>query len=323
MEANPTSIEQSKLKQFKQAGVNRLSLGIQSFNTQDLKMLGRDHTGKEALKALSLAKDIFDKERVTFDLIYARPGQTTNDWKKELQQALDIAGDHLSMYQLTVERSTPLHKQSLKGLLPSIPDPDTAADMYEATVRIAADYGYQHYEVSSYAKDQKAISRHNFSYWQGMDFLGIGPGAHGRLTDIHKNQRIRTFGEFHPDKYMTLCEAEGEGIRKLQPISVHDVAEELIVFGMRTRMGIPRSRFSKMTGGEILDHVIDTEALQLFIEANLLVQEDAMTDDLGCFVPKELLYEWEKGGGIRPTEAGLERIDYILPRLLKVKSIID
>ncbi|KAG1081426.1 hypothetical protein G6F42_022952 [Rhizopus arrhizus] len=227
------------------------------------------------------------------------------------------------MYQLTVERSTPLHKQSLKGLLPSIPDPDTAADMYEATVRIAADYGYHHYEVSSYAKDQKAISRHNFSYWQGMDFLGIGPGAHGRLTDIHKNQRIRTFGEFHPDKYMTLCEAEGEGIRKLQPISVRDVAEELIVFGMRTRMGIPRSRFSKMTGGEILDHVIDTEALQLFIEANLLVQEDAMTDDLGCFVPKELLYEWEKGGGIRPTEAGLERIDYILPRLLKVKSIID
>lgn len=92
---------------------------------------------------------------------------------------------------------------------------------------------------------------------------------------------------------------------------------------MRTRMGIPRSRFSKMTGGEILDHVIDTEALQLFIEANLLVQEDAMTDDLGCFVPEELLYEWEKGGGIRPTEAGLERIDYILPRLLKVKSIID
>ncbi|OAD03631.1 hypothetical protein MUCCIDRAFT_110504 [Mucor lusitanicus CBS 277.49] len=284
MEANPTSIEQSKLKQFKQAGVNRLSLGIQSLNTHDLKMLGRDHTGEEALKALSVAKDIFHKERVTFDLIYARPGQTTRDWERELQQALDIAGDHLSMYQLTVERSTPLHKQSLKGLLPSMPDPDSAADMYEATVRIAADYGYHHYEVSSYAKRQQAISRHNFSYWQGMDFLGIGPGAHGRLTDIHENQRVRTFGEFHPDKYMALCEAEGEGIRKIQPISMHDMAEELIVFGMRTRMGIPRSRFSKMTGGAVLDQVIDTEALKLFMEANLLVQEDAMTNDLSCFI---------------------------------------
>ncbi|KAI8644043.1 hypothetical protein BD408DRAFT_413975 [Parasitella parasitica] len=323
MEANPTSLEQSKLKEFRQAGINRLSLGIQSFNTEDLKLLGRDHTGDEALKALSMAKDIFQKEKVTFDMIYARPGQTTHEWKKELQQALDIAGDHLSMYQLTVERSTPLYKQSLIGLLPTIPDPDTAADMYEATVKIAADNGYHHYEVSSYAKNQQAISRHNFSYWQGMDFLGIGPGAHGRLTDFSKNQRIRTFGEFHPNKYMALCEAEGEGIRKLQPISMHDMAEELIVFGMRTRMGIPRSRFSKMTGGETLENVIDTDALQVFIEAKLLIQEDDITDNFNYFIPKELLYEWKKDGGIRPTELGLEKIDYILPRLLKVKSATE
>ncbi|CAO3639698.1 unnamed protein product [Mucor hiemalis] len=194
MEANPTSIEFSKLKGFKNAGVNRLSLGIQSFNSADLKILGRDHTGLEALKALSIAKELYSKERVSFDLIYARPGQTIEGWRKELEEALDIAGDHLSMYQLTLERSTPLHKQSLKGLIPPIPDGDISADIYEETVSIAKSFGYTHYEVSNYAKTQSAISRHNFSYWQGMDYLGVGPGAHGRLTDFIEKKRVRTFG---------------------------------------------------------------------------------------------------------------------------------
>ncbi|GAA5814851.1 hypothetical protein MFLAVUS_008354 [Mucor flavus] len=321
MEANPTSIELSKLKGFREAGVNRLSLGIQSFNNEHLKILGRDHTGNEALKALSIAKDIFHKERVTFDLIYARPGQTINDWRKELRDALNIAGDHMSMYQLTLERSTPLHKQSLKGLIPTIPDSDTVADMYEETVSIAKEFGYQHYEVSSYAKNQSAISRHNFSYWQGMDYLGIGPGAHGRLTDFTENKRVRTFGEFHPNKYMALCEAEGEGIRKMVPLSLRDMAEELIVFGMRTRMGIPRSRFSAITNGKILDNFLDKEALELFTNSGFIVNEHKVTDsEMSSYVPQELAHEWVDQGGIRPTEAGLERMDYILPRLLKKSS---
>ncbi|KAI7891295.1 coproporphyrinogen III oxidase [Mucor mucedo] len=325
MEANPTSIELHKLQGFKEAGVNRLSLGIQSFNNKDLKVLGRDHSGMDALKALSMAKEIFHKERVTFDLIYARPGQNLQDWRNELKAALDIAGDHMSMYQLTLERSTPLHKQSLKGLIPSMPDSDLAADMYEETVRIAKEFGYAHYEVSSYAKHQAAISRHNFSYWQGMDYLGIGPGAHGRLTDFVDHQRVRTFGEFHPEKYMALCEAEGEGIRKMTPLSVQDMAEELIVFGMRTRMGIPRSRFSAMTQGKQLDEYLDKEALEMFIQSGFIVDEGEITDEnskeMKLYVPQELEFEWAKGG-IRPTEAGLERMDYILPRLLKSKSNI-
>ncbi|KAI8875118.1 radical SAM enzyme, partial [Backusella circina FSU 941] len=233
-------MDASHLKAFHKAGINRLSLGIQSFNSNDLKLLGRDHSGTEALYALEHAKNIFEK--VTFDLIYARPGQTLDAWKNELKMALDIAGSHLSMYQLTLERSTPLHKLYTKGKLPPLPSTDEAADMYEETVNIANKYNYTHYEVSNYAKSEDAISRHNYSYWQGMDYLGIGPGAHGRLTNLNTNQRIRTFGEFHPDKYMTLCESEGEGLRKMIPISTNELAEELIVFGMRTRMGIPRSR---------------------------------------------------------------------------------
>ncbi|KAI8082681.1 putative oxygen-independent coproporphyrinogen III oxidase [Gilbertella persicaria] len=313
-EFNPTSVEMTKLRAFRDVGINRLSLGIQSFDSNDLKILGRDHSGKEALDALLMAKDVFTKERVSFDLIYARPGQTLEAWRKELKQALDIAGDHLSMYQLSLEKSTPLHKQTLKRLVPTMPNSDKAADMYEETVNMAQEHGFAHYEVSSYARTQKAISRHNFAYWQGMDFLGIGPGAHGRLTD--NQQRIRTFGEFHPEKYMALCEAEGEGIRKCQPISSQDMMEELIVFGMRTRMGIPRSRFMSMTNGKNLDDFLDQEALALFVKAGFLIDESSLTKDMEHYIPKELLHEWSQGG-IRPTESGLARIDSILPRLIK------
>ncbi|KAG1573706.1 hypothetical protein G6F50_002615 [Rhizopus delemar] len=207
------------------------------------------------------------------------------------------------MYQLTVERSSPLHKQYLKGLLPIIPDGDIAAEMYEETIRISQESGYTHYEVSSYAKNQKAMSRHNFSYWQGMDYLGIGPGAHGRLTDAVSNERVRTFGEFHPDKYMSLCEKEGEGIRKITPISFHDMAEELIMFGLRTRMGIPRSRFKELTDGESLDKFLDKEQLNMFVENGFLVDEQGIVDDkIETYVPRELLSQWTHGGGIRPTK---------------------
>ncbi|ORE05507.1 putative oxygen-independent coproporphyrinogen III oxidase [Rhizopus microsporus var. microsporus] len=267
LEANPTSAEKDKLEQFKQIGINRLSLGIQTFNQKHLKMLGRDHSAKEALSALEAAKRIFGSDRVSFDLIFARPGQTLDEWKNELKDALTIAGDHLSLYQLSMERSTPLHKQYLKGLVPAMPDHDLSADMYEETVRQCEAFGYSHYEVSSFAKTQKAISRHNFSYWQGIDYLGIGPGAHGRLTDVSENQRVRTFGEFHPDKYMALCESDGEGLRKIIPIPFDTMAEELIVFGLRTRMGIPRSRFRELTGGKSVEEFLNKEQLNMFLKA--------------------------------------------------------
>ncbi|KAG0166657.1 radical S-adenosyl methionine domain-containing protein 1 [Apophysomyces sp. BC1015] len=314
LEANPTSIESLRLQDFRQAGVNRLSLGIQSFRDRDLKILGRDHSADDGVKAIMEAKKIFDK--VTFDLIFARPGQSLREWREELQQGLELAGDHLSMYQLTMERSTPLHKLSQRGIVAPLPSADEAADMYEETVKVARNHGFNHYEVSNYCRNEAAIGQHNFAYWQGLDYVGIGPGAHGRLTDT-QGRRMRTFGEFHPDKYMSLCESEGEGIRKITPIPVEQIIEELIVFGLRTRMGITRSRFKRMTGGLSLDDAIDQDILKLFVESGFLVDDArAIDEEMNCYVPKSLQYECAEGG-IRPTEEGLARMDSILPQLLK------
>ncbi|CAO3588858.1 unnamed protein product [Absidia cylindrospora] len=280
-------MELKRLQLFRDIGINRLSLGIQSFHDLDLQRMGRDHSGAEGIKAIAAAKKSFDN--ITFDLIYARPGQTLANWEKELQFGLDLAGNHMSLYQLTLERGTPIQKAVAKGELPPVPDQDEAADMYEATVELTSDKGFRQYEVSNYSKNVKTMSRHNFSYWQGLDYLGIGPGAHGRLTDPITHQRIRTFGEFHPDKYMALCESEGEGLRKTIPIDVEQTKEELLVFGLRTRAGIPKLRFESLTQGSSL-------------------YQD--------YVPPELLYEWSQGG-IRPTKEGLARMDSILPMLLQ------
>ncbi|KAJ8653678.1 hypothetical protein O0I10_010716 [Lichtheimia ornata] len=312
LEANPTSAESERLQSFRHVGINRLSLGIQSFNDRDLKILGRDHSAASAFNIINKAKRMFDK--VTFDMIFARPGQSIRDWELELKQALDLAGDHLSIYQLSLERGTPLWKASTKRQLPPVASSEEAADMYDMTVEEAAVHGFSHYEVSSYARARQAMSKHNFSYWQGMDYLGIGPGAHGRLTDIQNHQRIRTFGEFHPDKYMALCESEGEGIRKWTPISSRDVQEELFVFGLRTRMGIPRSRFEEMTGNT-LEQVVNQDMLSLYVDAGLLLVDN--DEDLERYVPEHLQHEWMRGG-IRPTERGLAVMDTLLPNLLSL-----
>ncbi|KAF7729954.1 hypothetical protein EC973_003367 [Apophysomyces ossiformis] len=314
LEANPTSVETSQLKSFRDAGVNRLSLGIQSFRDKDLRLLGRDHSANDGMVSIIESRKIFDK--VTFDLIFARPGQSLKDWRNELKQGLEIAGDHLSLYQLTVERSTPLHKLLQKGLLAPIPSADEAADMYEETVKTAKEHGFTHYEVSNYCRNEAAISRHNFAYWQGLDYIGIGPGAHGRLTETD-GRRIRTFGEFHPDKYMTLCESEGEGIRQMVPITAEEMIQELIVFGMRTLMGVTRSRFRQMTGGQSLDDAIDQDALKLFVDSGFLIDDKGNAGDkVANYIPKPLQYECEEGS-IRPTEEGLARMDSILAHLLK------
>ncbi|ORZ12426.1 hypothetical protein BCR42DRAFT_420588 [Absidia repens] len=320
MEANPTSMELNRLQSFRDIGINRLSLGIQSFHDLDLQRMGRDHSGAEGIKAIAAAKKSFNN--ITFDLIYARPGQTLANWEKELQFGLDLAGSHLSLYQLSLERGTPIQKAVAKGELPPVPDQDEAADMYEATVELTSEKGFRQYEVSNYSKDVKSMSRHNFSYWQGLDYLGIGPGAHGRLTDPITHQRIRTFGEFHPDKYMALCESEGEGLRKTIPIDVEQTKEELLVFGLRTRAGIPKLRFQSLTHGSSLYQMVNHEALAMCIQSGFLIQQDDLhttynnCDDLQDYVPPELLDEWSQGG-IRPTKEGLARMDSILPMLLQ------
>ena len=179
LEANPSSVEAHRFRDFNQGGVNRVSIGVQSLHDEDLRKLGRIHSAKEARQAIEIANATFS--RVSFDLIYARQDQTLGDWQAELKEALTLANGHLSLYQLTIEQGTAFGDRYNLGKLRGLPDDDDAADMYQATQDICADAGLPAYEVSNHAKDA-AQSKHNLIYWRYGDYVGIGPGAHGRLT---------------------------------------------------------------------------------------------------------------------------------------------
>ena len=176
LEANPTSVEATRFAGYRAAGVNRVSIGVQSLNDGALKALGRLHNAREALDAVAIARKTF--ERYSFDLIYARPGQTPATWKPELERALNEAGEHLSLYQLTIEPDTPFHTLHASGKL-VIPDNDTARDLYDVTQDVCARAGLPAYEISNHARPG-AECRHNLVYWRTHEYAGIGPGAHGR-----------------------------------------------------------------------------------------------------------------------------------------------
>ncbi|CAJ0651392.1 14229_t:CDS:2 [Entrophospora sp. SA101] len=213
MEANPTSAETNNLREFKSIGITRLSLGVQSLNDNDLLKLGRDHNSKDAIKSLEIAKKIF-KNNVSFDLIFGRNNQNVSNWIKELKLALELADNHLSIYELTIKPGTPIYKEYKLGKL-KIPSSDKITDMYESTIQIAKEFGFKQYEVSNFYKNSK-YSRHNFGYWNGLDYLGIGPGAHGRLYDMKNNKRLRTFRILYPEDWMRQCEDLGHGF-KIKP----------------------------------------------------------------------------------------------------------
>ncbi|KAH8551764.1 radical S-adenosyl methionine domain-containing protein 1 [Umbelopsis sp. PMI_123] len=319
IEGNPTSSEVNKLQSLHNIGVNRLSLGIQSLRNEDLPVLGRDHTAKDAIHALESAKRIFGERGFTFDMIFGRPGNSLDDWKKELKQALCIAGDHMSIYQLTLERGTPLYKDVIAGKLAPIAGQEEIADMYEHVIEATAEHGYFHYEVSNYARTRTAMSRHNFAYWRGMDYIGVGPGAHGRLTQVD-GDRLRTFGEFHPERWMAQCEEEGDGVRKMISMKPYQIPEELVLFGLRTKLGIPRSRFSAMTGGKQLEDTLQGDVVKSYVEHGLLINEGKKEDEeqavMPEFVPVDCFSEF-RDGTLRPTEKGLAVIDTIIPNILK------
>ncbi|KAJ2957084.1 hypothetical protein NQZ79_g7158 [Umbelopsis isabellina] len=312
----------AKLQSLHETGITRLSLGVQSLCEDDLPILGRDHSAADAIRAIDIAKRIFGDRGFTFDMIFGRPGQSYKDWSKEIDQALSIAGDHISIYQLTLERGTPLFRDVMAGKVASIADTEEIEDMYEHTIEKTASLGFCHYEVSNYAKTRNAISRHNFSYWRGMDYIGIGPGAHGRLTDVHGN-RLRTFGEFHPERWMAQCETEGDGhsVRKMIPMQAHQIPEELVLFGLRTKLGIPRSRFAQMTNNSQLDSILESHSLQSYIDLGLLVDDPAgqcyAKHDIPLYVPHDCVEELAQGA-IRPTEKGLAVIDSIIPKILQI-----
>ncbi|WP_235851803.1 radical SAM family heme chaperone HemW [Litorivita pollutaquae] len=242
LEANPTSVEAGRFSGYAQAGVSRVSMGIQSLNNRDLQKLGRRHTVEEAYKAFDIARNHFD--RVSFDLIYARQDQTLPEWKRELTQALDLAIDHLSLYQLTIEQGTAFGDRYAIGKLRGLPADSLAADMYDATQDICGAAGLSAYEVSNHAKDG-AESRHNLIYWRYGDFIGIGPGAHGRLTQ--NGIRYATDTVHNPAIWLAQAEEHGGELSRtaIDPV---DQAGEYLMMGLRLSEGIDTDRYAALAG---------------------------------------------------------------------------
>lgn len=242
MEANPSSVEAERFRGYRAAGVNRVSMGVQALNDKDLKFLGRLHDVADALKAIKLAREIFP--RMSFDLIYARAGQTVDAWEAELKQAIDLAVDHLSLYQLTIEEGTPFFSLHEAGKL-IVPDGDASAHLYEATQEITERFGMPAYEVSNHARPG-AESRHNLTYWRYGDYAGIGPGAHGRLTK--GNIKVATATERNPEAWLELVESRGNGIKDEEYLDFEEQADELLLMGLRLREGVDLARWQELSG---------------------------------------------------------------------------
>ena len=249
LEANPTSIEAGRLRDIRTAGVNRVSVGIQSLDPAALQMLGRHHSAEEAVAALRLARDLFP--RVSFDLIYARPDQTLAAWQAELRAALAIVADHLSLYQLTIEAGTQFEARHRTGTL-VLPEPDLAADLYAATGEACAAAGLLGYEVSNYAVPGRE-SRHNLAYWRYQDYAGIGAGAHGRVTidgALRATRRHRA-----PEIWAERVERDGHAMTEDTPVAQEDQAREALLMGLRLAEGIDLAGFQVRTGRSLADSV--------------------------------------------------------------------
>jgi oxygen-independent coproporphyrinogen-3 oxidase len=246
IEANPTSVEAGRFRGYRAAGVNRVSLGVQALNDRALAELGRLHSAREALDAVGIARGVFD--RVSFDLIYARPQQTPQDWGNELKTALADAGEHLSLYQLTIEPDTPFAALHAAGKLKT-PDDDLARALYDTTLEVCAAHGLQAYEISNHARPG-AECRHNLVYWRAHEYAGIGPGAHGRL-DID-GARHATATEKRPEAWLARVESAGHGLVTDDALTREEMADEFLLMGLRLAEGIDPARYA-MLGGRSLD----------------------------------------------------------------------
>lgn len=260
LEANPGSVEAGRFSGYRDAGVNRISMGIQALNDDDLRRLGRIHSVAEAKTAFDIARSCFD--RVSFDLIYARQGQSLGAWQSELREALSMAIDHLSLYQLTIEEGTAFGDRYARGKLRDLPDDDSAADMYLATQDICADFGMPAYEVSNHAKPG-AESRHNLIYWRYGDYVGIGPGAHGRLT--LGDTRFATEAHRSPGRWMDAVQ-RGSGESVCAGLNPQDMASEYLMMGLRLDEGIDMDRHSGFSGEELpadrIAHLVDLKMIE-------------------------------------------------------------
>jgi putative oxygen-independent coproporphyrinogen III oxidase len=235
LEANPTDAEADRFSGFAEAGVNRLSLGLQSLHDDALKFLGRNHDAATAIRATQAAARAFP--RLSIDMIYARPGQTPGAWAEELKAALDLGPEHVSPYQLTIEAGTAFDRAVRRGQF-APPDAETGAELFDTTQRVLEAAGFDAYEVSNHAKGAAARSRHNLIYWQGHDYVGVGPGAHGRIT--LEGARDATYAAKRPADYIARVAKGGVGLVERQTLSPREAAQERLLSGLRITEGVAR-----------------------------------------------------------------------------------
>ncbi|MBY0355970.1 MAG: radical SAM family heme chaperone HemW [Rickettsiales bacterium] len=290
LEANPTSAEASAFEAFHRAGVSRLSLGIQSLRAQDLMFLGRQHNVQEARTALLLAKQVFP--RFSFDLIYARPNMTRQSWQEELEEALEMAGDHLSLYQLTIEPETPFERFYRAGDF-VLPDEDTAAALYEDTLSRCLQAGLHRYEVSNFAR-KGSESRHNLAYWRGEQYIGIGPGAHGRYRDRHSNQWIASETLRSPERWLQQVSEQGHGTQNARTLTMTERAEEILMTSLRLHEGVSKEALMQATG-------LPLDMLASASKRAALVAQGLLHEDVSH---------------VRASEKGMHLLDYVLSELL-------
>lgn len=290
LEANPTSFETEKFKAFKAAGINRVSIGVQSLREDDLKKLGRTHDSLQAIKTIESANKIFS--RVSFDLIYARSGQELKDWQQELKQAMELVTGHISLYQLTIEKGTPFYKLFHDGNL-ILPSSDIAAEMYEWTNDYLESQNYFRYEISNYAKKgQECV--HNLTYWNYNDYLGIGPGAHSRI--IENPSSVSAIMMWHkPEKWLEAVNNKNNGIQTNSKLTKQEIIEEILMMGLRLKNGINISALEQKIDAK-LENILDISSLNHYQELDLIRLDD----------------------NIYLTYKGLMLHSYIVPRLLQI-----
>jgi oxygen-independent coproporphyrinogen-3 oxidase len=263
LEANPTSVEASRFAALAEAGVNRVSLGVQALDAPSLKFLGREHSTEEALEALATARRHF--ARHSFDLIYARPGQTPEAWAEELERALALAGEHLSLYQLTIERGTRFFTDHARGNF-VLPDEETSAAMFEQTQARLIEAGMPAYEISNHARPGAAC-RHNLIYWRYQDYVGIGPGAHGRFAEGSAKKATRRSSG--PEAWLEAVERARHGTAETSSVEGRDMVEEALMMGLRLADGIDRATFASVTGVDPVE-AIDAARLDPLMRAGFL-----------------------------------------------------
>jgi oxygen-independent coproporphyrinogen-3 oxidase len=289
LEANPSSVEADNFKALAGAGINRVSLGLQALDDETLKFLGRLHGVSEGLNALEVAQDAFD--RVSFDLIYARPGQSAAQWEAELTAALALGTSHMSLYQLTIEPGTRFETMVRQGKFTPLDD-DEAADLFALTRELATSSGLPAYEVSNHARIGEE-SRHNLTYWRYQDYVGIGPGAHGRRND-HATTRHKK-----PENWLKAIEAKGSGIAEERALGPSEQASEALLMGLRLAEGIDLAELSARFG-LAPEALLDSASLDFYAEQGLCVHH---------------------GSRVIITEAGMPLLDALLGELVPAELV--